>query len=237
MEHMTFLDYAPNTKGYRFMRQDKTIFTAAQADFDEEDFPYLSNSVDQTLQSTNGILSIPFTGINRPQSDNDDDGHQNHDQGRGNDDDDNHPDFPQPNNPNGGNDPVDHHHNQNDGGDQSRPKNTAPPQNPVDPEINNINRRMCRRVQMFDLSQHQQSRPKRQTCVPQWYGDAMGHMPIRERLRLHTYNNLPGSDDQGESPDQEFIQGSSRDHEQEIPPAEHQFNSQMRMKWNKIMIK
>uniref|UniRef100_A0A0W0FRU6 Uncharacterized protein n=1 Tax=Moniliophthora roreri TaxID=221103 RepID=A0A0W0FRU6_MONRR len=101
------------------MRQDKTIFTAAQADFDEEDFPYLSNSVDRTLQSTNGILSIPFTGINRPRSDNDDDSHQNHDQGGGNDDDDDHPDFPQPNNPNGGNDPVDHHQNQNDGGDQS----------------------------------------------------------------------------------------------------------------------
>uniref|UniRef100_A0A0W0EUB8 Putative ribonuclease H-like protein n=1 Tax=Moniliophthora roreri TaxID=221103 RepID=A0A0W0EUB8_MONRR len=46
MEHMTFLDYAPNTKGYRFMRQDKTIFTASQADFDEEDFLYSSNSVD-----------------------------------------------------------------------------------------------------------------------------------------------------------------------------------------------
>uniref|UniRef100_A0A0W0FRL4 Uncharacterized protein n=1 Tax=Moniliophthora roreri TaxID=221103 RepID=A0A0W0FRL4_MONRR len=96
MERMTFLDYAPNTKGYRFMQQDKTIFMAAQADFDEEDFPYPSNSVDQTLQSTNGILSIPFTG-------------------GGNDDNDDHPDFPQPNHPNGGNDPVDHHHNQNDG--------------------------------------------------------------------------------------------------------------------------
>uniref|UniRef100_A0A0W0EU23 Uncharacterized protein n=1 Tax=Moniliophthora roreri TaxID=221103 RepID=A0A0W0EU23_MONRR len=131
MEHMTFLDYAPNTKGYWFMQQDKTIFTAAQADFDEEDFLYSSNSVDRTLQSTNGILSIPFTG-------------------GGNDDDDDHPDFPQPNHPNGGNDPVDHHQNQNDGEDQSRPKNTAPPQNPIDPEINNINRRMRRRVQMFD---------------------------------------------------------------------------------------
>uniref|UniRef100_A0A0W0FGN5 Uncharacterized protein n=1 Tax=Moniliophthora roreri TaxID=221103 RepID=A0A0W0FGN5_MONRR len=150
MERMTFLDYAPNTKGYRFMRQDKTIFMAAQADFDKEDFPYSSNSVDRTLQSTNGILSIPFTGINRPRSDNDDDGHQNHNQGGGNDDDDDHPDFPQPNHPNGGNDPVDHHHNQNDDEDQSRPKNTAPPQNPIDPEINNINRRMRRRVQMFD---------------------------------------------------------------------------------------
>uniref|UniRef100_A0A0W0FBE8 Uncharacterized protein n=1 Tax=Moniliophthora roreri TaxID=221103 RepID=A0A0W0FBE8_MONRR len=105
MERMTFLDYAPNTKGYRFMRQDKTIFMAAQADFDEEDFPYSSNSVDRTLQSTNGILSIPFTGINRPRLDNDDDGHQNHDQGGGNDDDDDHPNFPQPNHPNGGNDP------------------------------------------------------------------------------------------------------------------------------------
>uniref|UniRef100_A0A0W0FDD9 Uncharacterized protein n=1 Tax=Moniliophthora roreri TaxID=221103 RepID=A0A0W0FDD9_MONRR len=50
----------------------------------------------------------------------------------------------------------------------------------------------------------------------------MGRMPIRDRLRLRTYNNLPGSNDQGESPDQEFIQGSSLDHEQEIPPAEHQ---------------
>uniref|UniRef100_A0A0W0FFQ6 Uncharacterized protein n=1 Tax=Moniliophthora roreri TaxID=221103 RepID=A0A0W0FFQ6_MONRR len=122
MECMTFLDYAPNTKGYWFMRQDKTIFTAAQADFDEEDFPYSSNSVDQTLQSTNGILSIPFAGINQPRSDNDHHHHQNHDQGGGNDDDDNHPDFPQPNNPNGGNDPADHHHNQNDGEDQSQPK-------------------------------------------------------------------------------------------------------------------
>uniref|UniRef100_A0A0W0FXK3 Uncharacterized protein n=1 Tax=Moniliophthora roreri TaxID=221103 RepID=A0A0W0FXK3_MONRR len=111
-------------------------------DFDEEDFPYSSDSVDRTLQSTNGILSIPFTGINRPRSDNDDNGHQNHDQGGGNDNDDDYPDFPQPNYPNGGNDPVDHHHNQNDDEDQSRPKNTAPLQNPVDPEINNINRRM-----------------------------------------------------------------------------------------------
>ncbi|KAI3610970.1 hypothetical protein WG66_013689 [Moniliophthora roreri] len=50
----------------------------------------------------------------------------------------------------------------------------------------------------------------------------MGCMPIRDRLRLRTYNNLPDSNDQGDSPDQEFIQGSSRDHEQEIPPAEHQ---------------
>uniref|UniRef100_A0A0W0F6Z0 Putative ribonuclease H-like protein n=1 Tax=Moniliophthora roreri TaxID=221103 RepID=A0A0W0F6Z0_MONRR len=80
--------------------------------------PY-HNLVDRTLQSTNGILSIPFTGINRPRSDNDDDGHQNHDQGGGNDDDDDYPNFPQPNHPNGGNDPVDHHHNQNDDEDQS----------------------------------------------------------------------------------------------------------------------
>uniref|UniRef100_A0A0W0GC12 Uncharacterized protein n=1 Tax=Moniliophthora roreri TaxID=221103 RepID=A0A0W0GC12_MONRR len=207
---------------YQRKWNDKTIFTAAQADFDEEDFPYSSNSVDRTLQSTNGILSIPFTGINRPRSDNDDNVHQNHDQGGGNDDDDDHPDFPQPKHPNGGNDPVDHHQNQNDGEDQSRPKNTALSQNPIDPEIHNINRRMRRRVQMFDPSQHQQSRPKRQTRVPERYGDAMGRMPIRDRLRLRTYNNLPDSNDQGESPDQEFIQGSSRDHEQEIPPAEHQ---------------
>uniref|UniRef100_A0A0W0EU61 Uncharacterized protein n=1 Tax=Moniliophthora roreri TaxID=221103 RepID=A0A0W0EU61_MONRR len=178
---------------------------AAQADFDKEDFLYSSNSVDRTLQSTNGILSIPFTGINRPQSDNDDDGHQNHDQEGGNNDDDDHPDFPQPNHPNRGNDPVDHHQNQND-----------------DPEINNINRSMQWRVQMFDPNQHQQSRPKRQTRVLQQYGDAMGRMPVRERLHLRTYNNLPDSDDQGDNPDQEFIQGSSRDHEQEIPPAEHQ---------------